>query len=67
MVKGVRKLELRFSDAMLDLDAPITVTCLGKQVFSGTVARTIATIARTLEERNDPALIFSSEATVTVP
>ncbi|HTU57306.1 MAG TPA: hypothetical protein VMF89_02715, partial [Polyangiales bacterium] len=67
MVKGVRKLELRFSDGMLDLDAPVTVTVAGKQVFSGPIARTIATLARTLEERNDPALIFAGETSVTVP
>jgi hypothetical protein len=67
MIKGVRKLQLRFSDAMLDLDAPITVTYATKPLFSGAVARTIATLARTLEERSDPALMFAGEASVAVP
>jgi hypothetical protein len=67
MIKGVRKLQVRLSDAMLDLDAPVSVTSAGKQLFTGAVARTIATLGRTLEERNDPAMMFAGEASVALP
>jgi hypothetical protein len=35
-----------------------------RELFAGTVPRTIAVIARTLEERGDPELIFAGEVAV---
>ena len=62
----VSKLRVRLDDRMLDLDKPVTIMAGGKQVFQGTVPRTIATIAQTLAERGDPAGIFCSEVEVTL-
>jgi poly(3-hydroxybutyrate) depolymerase len=67
MVKGVRRVALRLSDAMLDLDRPVKVSSAGKQLSLGVAARTIGTLARTLDERNDPSLMFASEVVVDLP
>jgi hypothetical protein len=62
----VTKLRVRLDDRMLDLDKPVTITAAGKQVFEGTVLRTIATIAQTLFERGDPAAVFCGEVEVMI-
>jgi poly(3-hydroxybutyrate) depolymerase len=63
-VSGLPRLKLRFSDAMMDLDQPVRVELAGSERFAGPVARSIATLARTLEERGDPALMFCGEVGV---
>ena len=60
-VTAVPRLVVRLTDAMMDLDQPVRVERGGSALFAGKVERTIAVIARTLEERGDPALIFSAE------
>jgi hypothetical protein len=64
---GVEQLIIRFNDRMVDLDEDLTVTCGEKTLFAGRVDRSIATLARTLAERGDPASLFSGEVTVTLP
>jgi poly(3-hydroxybutyrate) depolymerase len=63
-VSELARLTLRFSDAMLDLDQPVRVERGGAELFAGDVPRTIAVLARTLEERGDPALVFAGELSV---
>jgi poly(3-hydroxybutyrate) depolymerase len=63
-VTGLQRLSIRFTDAMMDLDAAVRIELEGEELFAGQVSRTIAVIARTLEERGDPALIFHAETTV---
>jgi hypothetical protein len=46
-------IELRLSDALLDLDQPVKVVVNGKETFSGKVERKAGAIRRTLEERAD--------------
>jgi hypothetical protein len=58
-------IKVRLSDSMLDLDQPVTVTTNGTERWSGTVSRTIAVLAKTLEERGDPRLVFAAEVAVT--
>ena len=60
----VSELLVRASDAMLDLDEPISVLAGEKTLFSDRAARTIGTLARTLAERDDPELMFSAEIIV---
>ncbi len=62
----VTKLCVRLDDRMLDLDQTVTIMAGNKEVFQGTVPRTIATIAETLAERGDPAATFSGEVEVTL-
>lgn len=62
-VSDVPSLTVRLSDAMMDLDQPVTVVHEGSELFSGQVARTIDVLYRTLGERGDPALMFSAEIT----
>ena len=61
---GVDRVSIRLSDAMLDLDQPIRIASGATTLFEGAVERTILTLSLTLEERGDPALVFSSEVTV---
>jgi hypothetical protein len=52
---------VRLRDDMLDLDQPVSVSFNDVEVFSGSVSRTIAVLAATLEQRQDPAMMFSAE------
>lgn len=47
------KLELRLSDALLDLDQPVTVVVNGKEVLSNKATRNAVAIERSLGERLD--------------
>lgn len=50
---GIKKLNLRLSDKLVDLDQPVVVTVDGKEVFKGQVARTVKAIWNSLQERVD--------------
>lgn len=63
----IAKLLIRLDDRMADLDKPITVTHSGKQLFAVKPERTIAVMARTLNGRGDPKLVFDAELAVELP
>jgi predicted esterase len=65
--KDVDRLTVRAADELFDLDEPITITRGGQTLFEGRLARTIATLAKTLSERGDPRGMFSAEVRVEVP
>lgn len=66
--ENVSRLTIRLNDRIFDLDAPISITMAGKELYRASAAqRTIATIARTLAERGDPRSIYSAEITVDLP
>ncbi|MBN8248618.1 MAG: hypothetical protein J0L84_14410 [Verrucomicrobia bacterium] len=46
---------LRLSDALLDLDQPVTVQVNGRERFSGKIPRTAAAMVVSLDQRADPA------------
>jgi hypothetical protein len=58
---------VRLSDALVDLEQPVSITVGGVEQFNGPVARTIATLSATLEERGDPALVFDAEVKLALP
>jgi hypothetical protein len=60
----IGKLMIRLDDRMADLDKPVKVSYAGKELFSGTATRTIATMLRTLDGRGDPKLMFDAEVSV---
>lgn len=64
---GVQELDVRLSDEMLDLDAPVTVVVDGVALEETLVPRTIRVLHDTLLEREDPAAMFAGELTVTLP
>ena len=64
---GVKRIAVRLNDQMVDLDQPVTITVAGNTAFQGRAQRTIAVLAKTLQERGDPAAVFSSEVTVQTP
>lgn len=54
ITQAAAPLELRLSDALLDLDRPVIVELEGRRVFEGRVPRSAAELWRSLEERADP-------------
>lgn len=62
--QDVASILIRLNDEMTDLDQPISIKSGERTLFSGRVSRTIAVLARTLDERGDPRLVFSAETSV---
>lgn len=62
--QGVQTLHVRLSDELVDLDQPVHIETDSAALHSDTAPRTIGTLARTLAERGDPALMYSAEVTV---
>lgn len=65
--EGVKRLIVRMSDAMFDLDKPVSIAMSGRTLFSGIAPRTIEVEQSTLSGRGDPRLIFDAAVTVTLP
>jgi poly(3-hydroxybutyrate) depolymerase len=55
------------NDALLDLDKPVELSVGGKPAEPRLLRRTIGALARTLDERGDPHLMFSAETGATAP
>ncbi|KAA8473975.1 hypothetical protein BDE36_1652 [Arcticibacter tournemirensis] len=55
---------IRLNDKMVDLDKPVKLNYLGKQIFKGKLQRKVSVIKKTIDERKDPDLIFSSELVI---
>ena len=52
------RLTIYLNDDMVDLNKPVVVNYKGKKVFKGKLSRTIANMARTLDERGDLRYMF---------
>ena len=52
------RLTIYLNDDMVDLNKPVVVNYKGKKVFKGKLSRTIANMARTLDERDDLRYMF---------
>ena len=57
----LKRLTVRLCDEMLDLDQPVEITWQGEKLASQTPKRTIATLAKTLQERGERQGMFSAE------
>lgn len=55
---------IRLDDSMCDLDAPIEIVLHGASQGGVIARRSIATIARTLEERGDPKGVYTAEVEI---
>ena len=64
---GKTAVDLLLSDALVDLDQPLTVIANGRQVFHGKVERREEVIAAALADRPDPASCPTAKLTVTTP
>ncbi len=51
-------------DAMVNLDEPVVIHLNGKEVFRGSVERTIATLHATLSGRGDRQMMYSARVTL---
>jgi hypothetical protein len=65
--KDVKRVSIRLTDEMLDLDSPIRVDFKGQMLSDGPVQRTISVLDRCIQERGDPGLVYSAELTVDLP
>jgi predicted esterase len=63
----ISNLWIRLDDRMADLDKPVVIKCAGKELYAGSVHRTIGTLMKTLSGRGDPMLMFDAEIEVAVP
>jgi dienelactone hydrolase len=61
------RLTIHLDDTMLDLDQPVVVVQGDHEVFRGAVPRTIATLAQTLAEREDPRGLFCGRIVIPLP
>ncbi|WP_340111594.1 hypothetical protein [Maribellus mangrovi] len=62
----VNNLIIRLNDKMMDLDKKVKVVYSGKIVYNDTPDRTVSTVWKTLNERNDPEQFFCSEIELTL-
>ncbi|MCY1721009.1 hypothetical protein OU798_11695 [Prolixibacteraceae bacterium Z1-6] len=62
----VSELIIRLNDEMLDLDKKVNVIVNGKSVFNAIAPRSIATIWKSLSERNDLEQFFCAEINVSL-
>jgi hypothetical protein len=60
----VAAINVRLSDSMLDLDQPVTITANGADRWTTQATRTIAVLAKTLEERGHPRMVWSAEVPI---
>ena len=58
------RLIVRFSDQLLDLDKPVTITVNGEEKFNGTVKRSAREIIKSLHQRADPASVATASVTL---
>ncbi|MEL6712832.1 MAG: alpha/beta hydrolase [Planctomycetota bacterium] len=65
--RGVERLRLRLSDALLDLDRPIRAEWAGKTLFEGVCPRSREAVERSLRERADPSTIATAELVLEAP
>jgi dienelactone hydrolase len=61
---NVRRVTVRLNDQLLDLDQPVKLQFGENEAIEVTAPRTIATLAKTLAERGDPASMYSAEVEV---
>jgi dienelactone hydrolase len=58
------RITVRLNDQMVNLDKPVTIYFNNKKVYEAIPERSLITMIKTWEERNDPAFIFPAEVTV---
>lgn len=63
----ISKLIVRLDDRMLDLDSPVIINYLGKEIYKSIPPRTIMTMLNTLLGRGDPTLMFDAEVSLDIP
>jgi hypothetical protein len=59
-----KRLVVRLSDQLVNLDEPVSITVNGEEKFSGKVRRSAREIIRSLDQRGDPASAATASVTV---
>jgi poly(3-hydroxybutyrate) depolymerase len=63
----VPQIVIRLDDRMVNPDETVRVTYAGKELYAGTMPRTIGAMVKTLVGRGDPKLMFDVELSVNLP
>ena len=62
--ENTKRLVVRLSDQLVNLDEPVSITVNGEEKFSGKVRRSAREIIRSLDQRGDPASAATASVTV---
>jgi hypothetical protein len=62
--ENTKRLVVRLSDQLVNLDAPLSITVNGEEKFSGQVKRSAREIISSLDQRADPASAATASVTV---
>ncbi len=65
--EGIERFQILLRDGLVDMDLPVKVVQGDAVLFEGKVSRTVGEMARTLEERGDPKLVFLGRIEVALP
>ncbi|MFA4985415.1 MAG: hypothetical protein WC712_02410 [Candidatus Brocadiia bacterium] len=56
-----------FNDKLVDPKLPVTVSCNGKQVFSGLLVRSVSAMVASIREYEDPEYVYTSRVDIELP
>ena len=59
-----KEITVLLNDEIVDLDQPVTIRANQKEILTGHIDRTIAALNRSVLQRFDPTLCFSSSVSV---
>ena len=65
--RGVREFTVLLSPDVVDFDKPVQVSVNGREVFSGVVKRSVATLEKWARRDNDRTMLYGAELKVNVP
>lgn len=67
-LEGFKDIVIYLRNDMVDFSAPVTVIAPnGDVLFNGKVERTLGSLATTLNDRQDPAMMYSAKITIDLP
>jgi len=62
--ENTKRLVVRLSDQLVNLDKPVSITVNGDEKFNGKLRRSVREIIRSLDQRGDPASAATASVTV---
>jgi hypothetical protein len=65
--RGVSGITLLLSPDAFDFSRPVTVEADGRQLFQGSVTKSLATLMKWAARDNDRTMLFGAEVTLTLP
>ena len=62
--ENTKRLVVRLSDKLVDLDKPVAISVNGKELFAEKVNRSAREIVKSLDQRADPASVATASVTL---